>query len=128
MARDDNGAGGDVEALNANIARIEELSQRLAEAMARRKPIPPALQGPSQELFMKAASAYMAEMMNNPAKIVEHQIGYWGKTLKHYVDAQNRLAKGDLAPPPTKRQRIAVSRIPFGSAIPSSISSSSNTC
>lgn len=100
MARDDNGAGGDVEALNANIARIEELSQRLAEAMARRKPIPPALQGPSQELFMKAASAYMAEMINNPAKIVEHQIGYWGKTLKHYVDAQNRLAKGDLAPPP----------------------------
>ncbi|WP_417248050.1 PHA/PHB synthase family protein [Celeribacter sp.] len=108
MAQDETPKTGDVDALNANIARIEELSQRLATALTRRKPIPPALQGPSQELFLKAATAYMAEMMNNPAKIVEHQIGYWGKTLKHYVEAQQKLAKGDLAPPtdetPTDRR------------------------
>lgn len=104
MAQEDSVKSGDEHAdlkkLNENIERIEGLSQRLRAALARKKPIPTALQGPSQELYMKAASAYMSEMINNPAKIVDHQIGYWGKTLKHYVEAQQRLAKGDLTPPP----------------------------
>ena len=100
MAQQEGPKGGDLDKLNENIAKIEKLSARLVTALSNRKPIPPALQGPSQELFMKAASAYMAEMVNNPAKIVEHQVGYWGRTLKHYVEAQQRLAKGDLAPPP----------------------------
>ncbi|AJE48246.1 PHA/PHB synthase family protein [Celeribacter indicus] len=90
----------DLDKLNANIAKIEALSQRLGVALAQRKPIPASLQGPGQELFVKAAAAYLSEMMNNPARIVEHQVGHWGKTLKHYVDAQHRLATGDLTPPP----------------------------
>ncbi|MBU2935838.1 MULTISPECIES: PHA/PHB synthase family protein [Pacificibacter] len=89
----------DLDVMNANIAKIEELSTRLAAAMSRSKPIPKALQGPSDDLFVKAASAYAAEMINNPAKIIEHQIGYWGKTLAHFADAQSRLSKGDLTPP-----------------------------
>ncbi|ALI56466.1 class I poly(R)-hydroxyalkanoic acid synthase [Celeribacter marinus] len=104
MADDGTVTGGDerpeLDKLNENIERIEGLSQRLSAALARKKPIPAALQGPSQELYLKAASAYMSEMVNNPAKIVEHQIGYWGKTLKHYVEAQQRLTKGDMTPPP----------------------------
>ena len=48
---------------------------------------------------MKAAAAYMAEMMANPSKILEHQIGYWGKALKHYVEAQHVLAQGKLEAP-----------------------------
>lgn len=89
----------DLDVMNANIAKIEELSARLAAAMSRSKPIPKALQGPSDDLFVKAASAYMAEMVNNPAKIIEHQIGYWGKTLTHFTEAQDRLIKGNLTPP-----------------------------
>jgi polyhydroxyalkanoate synthase len=89
----------DLDVMNANIAKIEALSTRLAAAMSRQKPIPKALQGPSDDLFVKAASAYMAEMVNNPAKIIEHQIGYWGKALSHFADAQSRLSKGDLTPP-----------------------------
>ncbi|SFI52585.1 PHA/PHB synthase family protein [Celeribacter neptunius] len=95
----------DLEKLNTNIVKIEELSSRLAAALAQKKPIPQSLQGPGQELFMKAASAYMAEMMNNPARIIEHQIGHWGKTLKHYVEAQHRLGQGDLTPPPDDRPK-----------------------
>jgi polyhydroxyalkanoate synthase len=49
---------------------------------------------------MKAAAAYLAEMMQNPAKVVEHQVNYWGKTLKHYVEAQQMLAQGKLEAPP----------------------------
>lgn len=86
--------------LNANLAKVEELTQRLVAAMAHKRTIDASLQGPSDELFLKAATAYMAEMMNNPAKIIENQVSYWGKSLKHYVEAQNLLAKGKLEAPP----------------------------
>ena len=89
---------GDAEKLSANIARMEELSTRLVEAAGKKKSIRNSLQGPSQELFQKAAAAYVAEMMENPAKIVENQVAYWGKALQHYVAAQNNLAKGKLEP------------------------------
>ncbi len=86
--------------LNANLARVEELSQRMTAALSHRKKADPALQGPSQDVYMKAAAAYVAEMMQNPSKIIEHQVTYWGKTLKHYVEAQQVLAKGELRAPP----------------------------
>lgn len=85
--------------LNANLAKMDELSKRMVAAMARKRTIDPSLQGPGQDLFMKAATAYMAEVMNNPAKIIEHQVSYWGKALKHYVEAQHLLAKGKLEAP-----------------------------
>ena len=94
--------------LTDNIAKVEELSARLIKALAVKKAHDKALDGPGQDVYVKAAAAYMAEMMQNPAKVIEHQIGYWGKTLKHYVAAQQALAKGDLAPPadrgPTDRR------------------------
>ena len=106
---DDDAAARSV-ALNANIAKMEELSQRLMQAFAARKPVDPALSGPSQEIYLKAASAYVAEMMQNPGKIIEHQIGFWGKTLKHYVEAQQPLLKGEFkapADPGPKDRRFA---------------------
>lgn len=86
--------------MTANLARVEELSKRLAAALTQRKQADPALSGPSSEVYMKAAAAYFAEMMQNPAKVLEHQVGYWGKTLKHYVEAQQTLTKGDFKAPP----------------------------
>ncbi|WP_116084447.1 alpha/beta hydrolase [Tropicimonas sp. IMCC34011] len=99
MTTDDDGSGPNLEALNANIERIEDLSQRLVSALAQRRKIPPSLQGPGEDLYMKAASAWMAEMMSNPSKMIEHQVGYWGKTLKHYVEAQQSLTSGKFAAP-----------------------------
>jgi polyhydroxyalkanoate synthase len=88
-----------LERLNANIARIEDLSQRLVAAMAARKPTPPSLSGPGQDLFLKASVAMMAAMVNNPARMIENQVGWWGRALKHAVEAQTLLAKGKLTPP-----------------------------
>jgi polyhydroxyalkanoate synthase subunit PhaC len=85
--------------LNTNIARIDDLTQRLVAAFSRKQPARPDLQGPDPALYMRAATAYWAEMVNNPSKILEHQIGYWGKTLKHYVETQEALRRGQLAPP-----------------------------
>jgi len=96
---DEKPTTGDLERLNENIARVEELSQRLVSALSHKRNIDPGLQGPGQDLFVKAASAYMAEMMSNPSRILEHQVSYWGKTLKHYVEAQQVLASGKLAAP-----------------------------
>ncbi|MDU8910243.1 class I poly(R)-hydroxyalkanoic acid synthase [Aestuariicoccus sp. MJ-SS9] len=85
--------------LEANLARVEELSQRLVQALTQKKTTNPALHGPDHTLYAKAAQAYWAEMMQNPAKILEHQIEYWGKSVTHFVEAQQALAKGKLQPP-----------------------------
>jgi len=110
MTTAENDSSARALALNANIAKMEELSERLMRAFAARKPVDPALAGPSQEVYMKAAAAYVAEMMQNPGKILEHQVGYWGKTLKHYVEAQQPLLKGEFrapADPGPKDRRFA---------------------
>ena len=86
--------------LNANLAKVEELSKRLTAALTQRRKVDPALHGPAPDVYMKAAAAYFAEMMANPARVVEHQVNYWGKTLKHYVEAQQTLAKGEFKAPP----------------------------
>lgn len=85
--------------MKENLAKVEALSQRLVAALAGKRDIPKKLQGPDQDLYMKAASAYMSEMMANPAKIIETQVSYWGETLKHFVEAQQEIAKGHLSAP-----------------------------
>ncbi len=88
-----------LELLNKNLARIEELSQRLVAALAHKKSSPSGLQGPGHELYAKAAAAYMSEMVSHPSKIFENQVQYWGKALTHYLEAQQTLMQGKLAPP-----------------------------
>lgn len=103
MTTNDSGegeiSGQDVTKLEANLARIEELSQRMLAAMGQGRKVPAALQGPSQDLYVKAAGAYVTEMMNNPAKLIEHQVAFWGKSVKHYVEAQHILAQGQIKAP-----------------------------
>ncbi len=92
-------AGQNVAKLEANLARVEELTQRLLKVMGQGRTVAPSLQGPSQELYVKAATGYMTEMMHNPAKLIEHQLEFWGKSVKHYVEAQHLLAQGKLEAP-----------------------------
>lgn len=80
----------------ANLTRIEELSQRLLAVMGKGRSVPTSLQGPSPDLYTKAAGAYFSEMVNNPAKLIEHQVEYWGKSVKHFVEAQQSLTQGKL--------------------------------
>ncbi len=94
-----DGAEPNVARLNENLAKVEELSQRLIAAMTQKKMVNPALAGPDQQMYAKAMTAYWQEWMNNPAKVMEHQIEYWGKSVKHYLDAQQALASGRLKAP-----------------------------
>ncbi len=99
MTTDETDAPVDPSKLEENLAKIEALSQRLVAALSHQRQVAPSLHGPSPELYAKAAAAYWQEMMSNPSKIFEQQVSYWGKTLKHYIDSQQQIAQGKLAPP-----------------------------
>ncbi len=85
--------------LQENLRRVEQLSQRLIEVLAHRKPHNPALDGPNHDLFAKAATAYWAEAVQDPSKVLEHQLKYWSKSVMHFVEAQQALVRGKLAAP-----------------------------
>ncbi|MCC5965736.1 MAG: class I poly(R)-hydroxyalkanoic acid synthase [Natronohydrobacter sp.] len=88
-----------VERMKANMARVEELTHRLTEALAHRDPPRPSLQAPDSDLFLHAVTAYWTEMAKNPSKALEQQLDYWGKALKHNIEAQQVLRSGKIAAP-----------------------------
>ncbi|WP_298861301.1 class I poly(R)-hydroxyalkanoic acid synthase [uncultured Sulfitobacter sp.] len=94
--------------MTENLTKVEALRERLTNVLANRNTHQAALDAPNQELFQKAAKAYMQEAMTNPAKLIEHQLGYWTKSVTHFVEAQQALAKGTLTAPadrtPTDRR------------------------
>lgn len=87
------------EQFEENLQKVEALTQRLIATLSHKRDIPTALQGPSQELYMRGMAAYWGEMMSNPAKIFEQQVSYWGKSVKHYLEAQQALAHSPFAAP-----------------------------
>ena len=94
--------------MTENLKKVEKLTERLGQVMANRTTHRQALDAPNQELFTKASKAYFTEAMTNPAKLMEHQMGFWTKTMTHFVEAQQTLAKGKLTAPqdrtPTDRR------------------------
>ena len=107
MATQDDVAGQNLEKLNENLAKVEELSQRFIQALAARTPANPTLNGPSQDLFAKAASSYWTEILENPGKIYEQQLDYWGKSVRHFVEAQQMMLRGDAAEDPETPDPLA---------------------
>ncbi len=96
---EESGMGENLERLNENLTKVEELSKRLVAALGTRHGGDAGLSGPGQDLYVKAGIAYWNEMMNNPAKLMEHQVQYWGKALTNFVEVQQELAKGHLTMP-----------------------------
>ncbi|WP_306152374.1 alpha/beta hydrolase [Roseovarius sp. MMSF_3281] len=94
MATQEDAAGENLEKMNENLARVEELTQRLVQAFSARNPANPSLNGPDQELFAKAASSLWADMLENPGRIYEKQLEYWGKSVRHFMEAQQALIQG----------------------------------
>lgn len=82
-----------------NLKKVEKLTERLGHVMTHRTTHQPALDGPNQQLFAKAAQAYVTEAFQNPAKLMEHQMGFWSQTVTHFMQAQAALAQGKLEAP-----------------------------
>jgi polyhydroxyalkanoate synthase len=99
MTTDENAAVTKIDKLNDNLAKVESLSQRLVEVMARHQPLRSGLNGPNHDLYQRTAAAYWSEVMQNPGKMLEHQMQFWGKSVKHFVEAQHMLAQGKFEAP-----------------------------
>ena len=98
--------GAALERLNANLSRMDELTKRLVAALGRREAHDPGLQGPGAEVYAKAMAAYWAEMAANPGKMIERQVGYWGRALREAFEAQQAMLgarEAEVAPSDDKR-------------------------
>jgi len=96
----ETGTEENLDRLNANLARMEELSKRMVAALGQKDLATDAgLTGPGQDFYMKAGSAYLNDMMTNPGKLIGHQVAYWGRALEHFTEAQKALAAGQLEMP-----------------------------
>ncbi len=91
--------GENLDKLTQNLRKVEELTQRLTQVMTHRSTHNAALDGPNQELFGKAATAYWHEALRDPAKVLEHQLQFWSKSVTHFVEAQQALASGKIKAP-----------------------------
>ncbi len=100
MATQDNVENSNLDRMSANLERVETLSQRLVQALSARTPATPELNGPSQDIFVKAAGSYWKSLVENPGKVYEQQLEYWGKSVRHFIEAQQSIAQG--APVPTE--------------------------
>ena len=60
-------ATAEIDVLAQNLKRIEELSGRVVAAISHQRSVPMGLQGPAPDLYVKASTAYMTEMMSIPA-------------------------------------------------------------
>ncbi|PVA11287.1 class I poly(R)-hydroxyalkanoic acid synthase [Pelagivirga sediminicola] len=104
----DENQGETLDRMTANLARVETLSQRLVAALSKRTPANPTLNAPSQDLFAKAAASYWTEAMENPTRIYQNQLEYWGQSVRQFMQAQQMMLTGDTAageaePPRDKR-------------------------
>ncbi|MDF1669888.1 MAG: class I poly(R)-hydroxyalkanoic acid synthase [Roseovarius sp.] len=84
----------DFQKINENMVKVEELSQRLIQALTARNPAKQSLGGPSQDLFAKASASYWSEFLENPGRLYEHQVEYWGKSVRSFMDAQQAMLQG----------------------------------
>jgi polyhydroxyalkanoate synthase len=92
-------SGEHIEKLTENLGKIEVLSKRLVDVMTSKAGHNAALNAPKQELFARAAQAYWAQAFQNPSKIIEQQVQYWGKSVKHFAEVQETLARGKFHAP-----------------------------
>ena len=74
--------------LRENFEKIDALTKRLIAIMAQQKAEQPEQSNASTELFFKAASSYFAQMMNNPAKLIESQVRYYKASIEAWSDFQ----------------------------------------
>ncbi|WP_071688404.1 PHA/PHB synthase family protein [Nioella sediminis] len=96
----DSDMGDNLERLNANLAKMEELSKRMVAALGQKDLTTDAgMSGPGQDLYVKAGSALFNEMLTNPTKLMGHQVAYWSKAVENFIETQQALAAGQFEMP-----------------------------
>ncbi|AUM74008.1 class I poly(R)-hydroxyalkanoic acid synthase [Paracoccus jeotgali] len=85
--------------LAENMERIEALTQRLAAALSQRPMRDPGVERPGTDLVVNAGLAMARMWSEQPARLLEQQVKYWGQTLSLYADLQGQFARGQLTVP-----------------------------
>ncbi|MEM7438565.1 MAG: class I poly(R)-hydroxyalkanoic acid synthase [Pseudomonadota bacterium] len=101
----ERGPGYDPEKLKENLSKINGLTERMTAAMGNMKPHSPALESPDYQFYAKAAAAYFAEMMSDPGRIMQAQVGFWTESMKNWSQMQEAMAKGARPEAETTRDR-----------------------
>ncbi len=97
MAESTKDNTANLDALNENIKRVDELTQRLVLALANRKSSRQELNAPDHQLFVKAASAYFSQMMSDPSRVIEQQVKHFKKSLEYWAEHRAALT-GEESP------------------------------
>ncbi|WP_371822369.1 class I poly(R)-hydroxyalkanoic acid synthase [Paracoccus sp. C2R09] len=84
--------------LAQNIERIEQLGHRLLAAFAERAMPNPNIEAPGPDLYRSAAEGFLRTLTEQPSRMIEMQVSYWGETLSNYARAQQALAQGQWSP------------------------------
>ena len=85
--------------LAENIERIEGLGRRLAAALGQRPLRSPGVEVPGPDFFATATQAWLKMATQQPARIIEQQVHYWGDTLRHVAEAQQAFLLGGFSAP-----------------------------
>nr|WP_254368294.1 class I poly(R)-hydroxyalkanoic acid synthase [Paracoccus sp. Z118] len=87
------------ERIAENIQRIEDLGQRLVQALAQKPVRPAGIEGPGMDFYAAAAGGWMKLATEQPARLIGQQVQYWGETLQNIAEAQTAfLQRGGGAP------------------------------
>ena len=90
---------------------------------------PQSLQGPAPGPLRQGGRGLLAEMMANPAKLLEHADRLLGQVAASTTSRRSRRwSQGELEAPEDPRRRTGASRTRCGRRIPISTSSSSSIC
>jgi polyhydroxyalkanoate synthase subunit PhaC len=81
------------EILQENFKKMESLSARLMSIMGKNSQKMADIL-PNQELMAKAMTAYFTDMMANPAKLIEMQVGYWKSAVEQFSHTENENGSG----------------------------------
>lgn len=81
----------DAEKLSSNLQKLEELNQRFLKVLSKRQPPNPSSLGPGQDFLSETLSSIVQNSMENPMKIYEQQVKYWGESLQNWMRLQESL-------------------------------------
>lgn len=101
----------DAEKLSANLQKLEELNQRFLKVLSNRQPPNPNSLGPGQDFLSETLSSIIQNSMENPMKIYEQQVTYWGESLQNWMRLQEYLvnqgeSEEDCDNPTRKESRL----------------------
>jgi polyhydroxyalkanoate synthase len=96
---EEHAMGENLERLNENLARVEELSKRLVAALSSRDPGDVGLEGPGSGPVSEGGHGLLERGDDQSRAASEHQVEYWGKTLTHFLEMQQNLSHGQFVAP-----------------------------